>query len=102
MPYCIRPGCVGTCASADYAGFTHGGNFRDISIYVSQVVHVAGNTTDIPTGAVRLNTGYAEQNSMFAGYVVVVGLFHGHGGQSATLQTIAVDVVGKVVQAVPD
>ena len=62
----------------------------------------AGNTTDIPTGAVRLNTGYAEQNSMFAGYVVVVGLFLRTRRTTRNTQTIAVDVVGKVVQAVPD
>ena len=48
--------------SGDYAGFTHGGNFQGQSFMYPDGLGLVGSILGIPTGAVRLNTGYAEQN----------------------------------------
>lgn len=86
MPYCVRPGCVGTSASGDFASYTHGGNFQGQSgyFYPGSACHCWKHIGH-STGAFGLNTGFDEQNSNYCW--IRCGCWsvpYGHGGQSAT------------------
>lgn len=64
MPYCVRPGCVGTTTNGDFASFTHGGNFQGQSAYMypGGVCHCWKHNGH-STGSFGMDAGLQEQNS---------------------------------------
>ena len=86
MPYCIRPGCVGTSSSGDWAEYTHSGNFQGQSgyMYPGSACHCWKHNGH-SSGAPNLSENYYEQNSNYCwircGCWIVD---YGAGGQSAT------------------
>lgn len=85
MPYCVRPGCVGTSASGDWASYTHGGNFQGQSgfMYPGGACHCWKHNGH-STGAPGLSDNYYEQNSNYCW--IRCGCWiapPGHGGQGA-------------------
>ena len=86
MPYCVRPGCVGTSASQDFASYAHSGNFQGQSgyFYPGSACHCWKHIGH-STGAFGISTGFNEQNSNYCW--IRCGCWtvpYGHGGQSAT------------------
>lgn len=85
MPYCVRPGCVGTAADGDWASYTHSGNFQGQSAYMypGSACHCWKHISH-STGAPGLSDGLFEQNGNYCwircGCWIVP---YGAGGQSA-------------------
>jgi hypothetical protein len=86
MPYCVRPGCVGTTAGADFATYSHNGGFQAQSgyFYPGNACHCWKHNGQ-SVGAPGLSSGHYEQNSNYCW--IRCGCWiapYGHGGQSAT------------------